>query len=133
MGFLDTLATLGKSVVGMPPNTESDGGDDDSLKRVLSGLPAQYRRNPNAALDTGDGGLPEQYSNPAADLPSFGQRLGRKSPVAPTPEAAQAKTRETQTASAPKIAFDPAKVPSGILPSTAKVDAPMPSYGAPAP
>jgi hypothetical protein len=67
-----------------------------------------------------DSDLPNQYRTG----PTFGERIGAK-PGAMQPAPA------TPAPAAPPIQIDASKLPPGILPSTAKVDATVPSYGAP--
>lgn len=69
-----------------------------------------------------DSDLPNQYRTG----PTFGERIGAK------PGAMQAAPAAPAAAPAPPpIQMDASKLPPGILPSTAKVDATVPGYGQP--
>jgi hypothetical protein len=113
------------------PQLDTERYDDDST------LPVQYRRVGNTDVgfqprsDPRETGLPAVQSPPQTNDqyrtgPTFGERIGAKpgamQPAPAAPAAAPAP---------PPIQIDASKLPPGILPSTAKVDATVPSYGAP--
>jgi hypothetical protein len=76
-----------------------------------------------------DEDLPEQYQ-----MPSLGTRIGAKTPVQPTPDAAQSKVQQTQTPDAPRVQdlqLDAQKLPAGILRPPTPSEIPSPTGSSP--